>query len=67
MATTLSRLVIKKVNRLTVLVRHAAEVFPDVFDLDISLVYVSASARRALVLTKDFFKQRQKLDCLAVD
>ena len=42
-ATALSRLVInKKVNRLTLLVYRTVDVFPDVFDLNIRLVYAPA-------------------------
>ena len=57
----------QKFNRFAFLVHRTVEVFPNAFDLDISLVHAPAAAYRTLVLVEHILKQGQKTDHPAVD
>ena len=57
----------QEVDRLSLLVHRAVQVFLDTLDLDVSLVHAPAAAHRELVLAEHLLKQGQKPDRPAID
>ena len=58
LAVAASRLAVKKVGRLALLVDYPIQILPDAADPDVGLIHAQALANRALVLTESLFQQR---------